>query len=139
MIHENQEYRYPTNNTVGVLAGLLIGGLADAVTMLLLAPRSGKDTRKQVQEKNRELRDRTTELVEDTVAQVHSKPNKITVGLKDRGQDRRLRLRNWTIYLTLRKPGRKQSRVPKACPEGYRHEHEIEWKHSVAVTAILAG
>ena len=37
MIHENQEYVYPTNNTLGVLAGRLIGGLAGAVTMLLLA------------------------------------------------------------------------------------------------------
>jgi gas vesicle protein len=51
MIHENQEYRYPATNTVGVLVGMLIGGLAGAVTMLLLAPQSGKDTRKQIQKK----------------------------------------------------------------------------------------
>ena len=43
MIHENQEYVYPTNNTLGVLVGTLIGSLAGAVTMLLLAPQSGKD------------------------------------------------------------------------------------------------
>jgi gas vesicle protein len=87
MIHENQEYVYPTNNTVGVLAGILIGGLAGAVTMLLLAPQSGKDTRRQIQEKSIELRDRTTEMVEDTVAQVRTKANKLTVGLRDRGQE----------------------------------------------------
>jgi gas vesicle protein len=87
MIHENQEYGYPTNNTIGVLAGLLIGGLAGAVTMLLLAPQSGKDTRKQIPEKSRELRDRTTELMEDTVAQVRTKANNLTVSLKDRGQE----------------------------------------------------
>ena len=75
MIHENQEYRYPTNNTAGVLVGMLVGGLAGAVTMLLLAPQSGKDTRKQIQEKSIELRDRTTELVEDTMAQVRTKAN----------------------------------------------------------------
>ena len=83
MIHENQEYRYPTNNIVGVLVGMLIGGLAGAVTMLLLAPQSGKETRKQIQEKGLELRDRTTEMVEDTVAQVRSKANKITRDVKN--------------------------------------------------------
>lgn len=87
MIHENQEYRYPTNNVAGVLFGMLIGGLAGAVTMLLLAPQSGKDTRRQIQEKSVELRDRTTEMVEDAVAQVRTKANTLTAGLKDRGQE----------------------------------------------------
>src|SRR5688572_22506948 len=87
MIHENQEYRYPTNNSFGVLAGMLIGALAGAVTMLILAPQSGKDTRRQIQEKGIELRARTTELVEDTLAQVRTKANKITMGLEDRGRE----------------------------------------------------
>jgi gas vesicle protein len=87
MIHANQEYKYPANNVLGVLVGMLIGGLAGGVTMLLLAPQSGKDTRKQIQEKSIELRDRTTELVEDTMSQVRTKANKLTVGLKDRGQE----------------------------------------------------
>ena len=87
MIHENQEYTYPTNNTFGVLAGMLIGALAGAVTMLLLAPQSGQDTRRQMLEKGIELRERTTELVEDTIAQVRTKANKITMGLEDRGRE----------------------------------------------------
>jgi gas vesicle protein len=50
MIHENQEYKYPTNNTLNVLVGMLIGGLAGAVAAML-APQSGKDTRTQIQKK----------------------------------------------------------------------------------------
>ena len=88
MIHENQEYKYHTNNNIlSILGGMLVGSLAGAVTMLLLAPQSGKDTRKQIQEKGIELRDRTTELVGDTMTQVRSKANKITVGLKERVQE----------------------------------------------------
>ena len=83
MIHENQEYSYPTSNTLNILVGMVIGGLAGAVAMLLLAPQSGKDTRRQIQEKGIELRDRTTEMLEDTMAQVRSNPNKITMGVKN--------------------------------------------------------
>jgi gas vesicle protein len=77
MIHESKEYQYPTNNTRNVLLGIVIGGLAGAATMLLLAPQSGKDTRMQIQKKGLELRDRTTEMVEDTMTQVRSNVNKI--------------------------------------------------------------
>jgi gas vesicle protein len=73
MVNENQEYRHPANNTLSVVLGMLIGGLAGAVTMLLLAPQSGKDTRMKIQEKGIELRDRTTGIVEDTMAQVRSR------------------------------------------------------------------
>jgi gas vesicle protein len=78
MINDNQVPRYH-NNTLGVLAGMLIGSLAGALTMLLLAPQSGEETRLQIREKAIELRDRTNVLVEDTMAQVRSSTNKITV------------------------------------------------------------
>jgi gas vesicle protein len=83
MNNENHEYRYLANNILGVLAGILIGGLAGAVTMLLLAPRSGKDTRRQIREKGIELRDRTAEMMEDTMTQVRTNTNKLTMGVKD--------------------------------------------------------
>ena len=83
MIHENQEYRYPTNNMLNVLVGMVIGGLAGAVAMLLLAPQSGKDTRTHIQKKGIELRDRTTEMLQDTLAQVRSNPNKVEMGVKN--------------------------------------------------------
>jgi len=87
MIHENQNYKHHTNNMLGVLVGTLIGGLAGAVTMLLLAPQSGKETRIQIQKKGVELRDRTTEMMEDTMAQVRTNANKISMGVKNFGQE----------------------------------------------------
>ena len=58
------------NNVLGVLTGMLIGGLAGAVTMLLLAPQSGEKTRVLIQNKGIELRDQATEMLDDTLAQV---------------------------------------------------------------------
>ena len=84
MINENQEYGYHTNNALSVLVGMVIGGLAGAVTMLLLAPQSGKDTRMQIQKKGIELRDRTTEMMEETMAQVRLNADKITVGGREK-------------------------------------------------------
>jgi len=80
MISENQEPEYHKNNTFNVLLGVLIGGLTGAVTMLLLAPQSGKDTRIQLQKKGIELRDRTSEVMEDAMARVRSDKNKLTMG-----------------------------------------------------------
>jgi gas vesicle protein len=48
------------NNPQRVLLGLVIGGLAGVVTMLLFAPQSGKQTRDQIEEKAIELREQTT-------------------------------------------------------------------------------
>jgi len=87
MIKENQELEYHNNNILGVFVGMLVGGLAGAVTMLLMAPQSGKDTRMQIQEKSIELRDRTTEMVEDAVAQVRSDRKKITMGGRQKAKE----------------------------------------------------
>jgi gas vesicle protein len=83
MIHENQEYKYPTNNILNVLVGMLIGSLAGALAMLLLAPQSGRDTRTQIQKKGIELRDRTNDMVEDALGPVRSNPAKITMDTKN--------------------------------------------------------
>jgi len=77
MIKDNLEYGHPANNVLSILAGVLIGGLAGAVTMLLLAPQSGKRTRIQIQEKGIELRDRATGMMEEAVAQVRLDGSKI--------------------------------------------------------------
>jgi len=93
VINENQEYKSHTT-TLNVVVGTLIGGLAGALTMLLLAPKSGKEIRHQIQKKSIELRDRTDEIVEDTIAQVRSSVKKISLDgrekigeLKQNGQE----------------------------------------------------
>ena len=87
MIYENQEYKHTSGNTLNVLVGMLVGGLAGAVTMLLLAPRSGIDTRMQIQEKGVELRDRATVLVNDVVAKVRLDGNKLNVSGHEKAKE----------------------------------------------------
>lgn len=88
MLHDNQEYPYHNkNNVFGVFMGLLVGGLAGAVTMLLLAPQSGKDTRLQIQRKGIELRDQTSKMLEDTMSQVRSSAAKISVGGRKKAEE----------------------------------------------------
>jgi len=87
MMNENQVPQVHSNNIFGVLVGMLIGSLAGAVTMLLLAPQSGKDTRIQLREKGIELRDRTAGMVEDTMTQVRLNANKITAGGRKKAKE----------------------------------------------------
>jgi gas vesicle protein len=79
MTNEDFKLRNSGSNVAGILAGLFIGGLAGAITMLLMAPRSGEDTRSQIQEKGIELRDRTVGIVEDAMAQVRLDRNKFAM------------------------------------------------------------
>ena len=83
------------NNPQRVLLGLVIGGLAGVVTMLLFAPQSGKQTRDQIEEKAIELRDQTTKNLKKAVAQVRSETDRLSSEvqdkageLKQRGQDK---------------------------------------------------
>ena len=93
MDNHNCEHENDANQLGGFLAGLLIGGLAGAVAMLLLAPQSGKKTRAKVQQKSIELREQTTEAVEDALAQTRVKARQINASvhkqakaLEQRGQ-----------------------------------------------------
>jgi gas vesicle protein len=81
---EYQQFDRRSNTFLGVLIALLAGVLTGAVTMLLLAPQSGKKTRKQIEEKSIELRDMAAEVAGDTAVQIRSKANKLmTSGLKN--------------------------------------------------------
>ena len=83
MIYENKENTH-TSNAWNVLFGMLVGAIAGAVTMLLLAPQSGKETRKQIQKKGIELRDQTNELVDNTMAQVRTNADKVAVSGREK-------------------------------------------------------
>ena len=87
MINENQQPEYRGSNIFSVLLGMLVGGLAGAVAMLLLAPQSGKDTRTQIQEKGIELRDQATEMVEDVMAQVRLDRNQLAIGGRQKAKE----------------------------------------------------
>jgi len=89
MLNENQQpvIVYRKSNALGVLVGMLVGGLTGAVTMLLVAPQSGKETRRQIQEKGIELRDRTTEIVDDVVTQVRLDMNKFNANGRQKANE----------------------------------------------------
>ena len=87
MVNENQQPEYHRGNIFSVLLGMLVGGLAGAVTMLLLAPQSGQDTRTQIKDRSIELRDRATAIMEDTVAQLRVNRDKITIGGQQKAKE----------------------------------------------------
>jgi gas vesicle protein len=74
--HEFENIEH-AGHTKSVLAGLLVGGLVGAGTMLFFAPQAGQQTRSELQEGVSHLRDRTTETVKDKVTQVKSRANQI--------------------------------------------------------------
>jgi gas vesicle protein len=87
MVNENHKSNNGNSNGFGVLAGLLIGGLAGAITMLLIAPQSGEETRSQIQKKGIELRDRTAEILENTMTQARSDGNKFALTGRQKAEE----------------------------------------------------
>jgi gas vesicle protein len=75
---------YDASNLTGFMAGLLflagmmVGALAGAAAMLLLAPQSGKKTRRQIRRKGKALRKQTAGTIEDSVAQVRATAQDVT-------------------------------------------------------------
>ena len=87
MDNRNQENGISVGNIGGFLVGLLVGGLAGAGAMLLLAPQSGKKTRTQIQEKSIELRDQAVKNVEDAVAQTRTKGRQIRADVREKADE----------------------------------------------------
>jgi gas vesicle protein len=69
------------------IAGILLGGLAGAVTLLLVAPQSGKETRKLIQTKAIELRDKSTATMESVSGQVSSKAGQIKTSVSSKAME----------------------------------------------------
>lgn len=88
MDNENQVPESRHDNTLlGLFVGLLIGSLAGTITLLLLAPQSGTDTRKQIQKKGLQLRDRANEILEDAMVQVRWSADRLTLDGREKIED----------------------------------------------------
>ena len=63
-------------------AGLLLGGLAGAGAMLLLAPRSGEKTRSKIQKQGAKLRDQAAESMDEMVTEAGDRAHQFTDGVQ---------------------------------------------------------
>lgn len=91
-MNNNYEEKYEADDSSGFIAGLslviglLLGGLAGAGVMLLMAPQSGKKTRAKIQRKGQEMRNQTTSAVDEAVAQVRSTARQVSTSIHDQGE-----------------------------------------------------
>ena len=76
-----------SNGAKPLLIGLIFGSIAGAVSMLFLAPQSGKKTRAEVQQSVAQLRDHTAEAVKDRVEQVKTRTDQIKTELKSKAAE----------------------------------------------------
>ncbi len=90
MNKNEQEFQIDANNpgyfVAGIMLGSLLGGLAGAAAMLLLAPQSGEKTRKQMRRKGRDMRTQMTDAIEDGADAVRAKRHEVTEALHDQAE-----------------------------------------------------
>ena len=87
---KNQEFEIveqQPSRARSLLTGLFVGSLIGAGTILLLAPQPGAQTRAEVRDGAIHLRDRTKEVVNDTVTQVKSRANQIKADVQIKAED----------------------------------------------------
>jgi len=81
------ELQHTSRSGMSVVTGLLIGGLIGAGVALLMAPRSGEETRAEIRNKAMEYRDRTKDAVNETVTQAKSKADELKQGVVEKADD----------------------------------------------------
>ena len=89
MNRNNQEFegKEQSGNALSVLIGMIVGAVVGAVTMLLLAPQPGEQTRAEIKSGAIKLRDRTATTVKETLTQVKSKADQIKADVQIKAQD----------------------------------------------------
>ena len=95
MQNDDEEHgEYNIQAAAGFLAGILLGALAGAGAMLLMAPQSGKRTRAQIRHKGLVLRDQASVSIDQALTDVRVQGQHITARahqqadkLQQRGQD----------------------------------------------------
>ncbi len=81
------EMQHATRSGMSVVTGLLVGGLIGAGVALLMAPRSGEETRAELRDKAMEYRDRTKDVVNETMSQAKSKADELKGGVLEKAED----------------------------------------------------
>ncbi|MBN2083614.1 MAG: YtxH domain-containing protein [Anaerolineales bacterium] len=84
MSNHMEEHGNGLYNIRNVFLGMLIGGLAGAAAMILLAPQSGKQTRDQIRLKGIQLRDQVTDTMQNTLAQVRSETQTVKDSVREK-------------------------------------------------------
>ena len=61
----------------------MLGSVTGAGVMLLIAPQSGKKTRKKIQRKGRKMSKKTVKAINHKTEQVHDKAQQVTISIQD--------------------------------------------------------
>lgn len=85
-MNEANKKNLDTATVVGFLGGLLIGSVAGAGAMVLLAPQSGEKTREEIRRKAREVREQTTGTIEEGMAQARTKAQDMSTSIAEQGK-----------------------------------------------------
>jgi gas vesicle protein len=84
---EFEHVQHKTRAAKPILGGFLVGSVIGVATALLFAPRSGEETRAEIRDKAVELRDRTTETVNQTVSQARTKASELKDTVREKAEE----------------------------------------------------
>lgn len=85
--HNHSNHTDQAGQPGSIMAALFVGGLVGAGAMMLLAPRSGKETRAQIEHKTLELRDQTVESIKGAMEQVSSRGRELADEVKEKAEN----------------------------------------------------